>query len=128
MYSFNACHDEFSLKFSCGSPMFSSKYCLHVCLHNRLPRTACTYVQIKLSRGQTHNPSDMLSWTYSIKLCQKLGRLLDVHHTLVIHKLQQQNLHSVEINFVTYSILLLIGRKVHVHGNCLWQGPNSVLK
>ena len=43
----------------------------------------------------------------------QLGRLLDVHHTLVIHKLWQQNLRSVQINFVT-SILLLIGRKVHV--------------
>ena len=83
MYSFNACCDDFTLKFRCCSPVCSMNYCS--CLHNRLPRTR--FIQIQLSHGQTHNPLDMLCWTYSYSLPQilsffmQLGKLLDIHHT-----------------------------------------------
>ena len=42
----------------------------------------------------------------------QLGKLFDIHQTLLIHRLQQ-DLHSVEINFVMYA------SEVHVHANCL---------
>ena len=83
MYSFNVCCDDFTLKFRCCSPVYSMNY--YSCLHNRLPRTR--FIQIQLSHGQTHNPLDMLCWTYSYSLPQilsflmQLGKLLDIHHT-----------------------------------------------
>ena len=48
MYSFNACCDDFTLKFRCCSPVCSMNYCS--CLHNRLPRTR--FIQFSLAMGK----------------------------------------------------------------------------
>ena len=44
--------------------------------------------------------------TQNFEFFMQLEKLLDIHQTSVVHKLSQQNLHSVEINFVTTNLLI----------------------
>ena len=50
MYSFNACYDDFTLKFRCCSPVCSMNYCS--CLHHRLPRTRFLQINFSLAMGK----------------------------------------------------------------------------